>query len=126
MAHYERIRSKHRGDPSLTREHAIHNALYEFFARFTTPFRVVRVQLEGEQPIYEIVMVYGHNIDDGMWHLRGDHRERDAVRLSIVMRNLYYLGVRDSQKPSGPLGLDNAMANVKYVMWESGYDESDG
>ncbi|MFC4456564.1 hypothetical protein [Deinococcus sonorensis] len=66
-------------------------------AQLTWPFQVMRFEPDEEQPRphYVVFLVHGMGMEEDLWTLPGEHRERDAVRLSIVLRNMYAAGQRD-------------------------------
>lgn len=39
-----------------------------------------------------VCRVRGHGLGEEAWHFRGDHRERDAVRMSVMLRNHLMFG----------------------------------
>lgn len=40
-------------------------------------------------------------MEEELWTVPGDRRERDAVRLSILLRNMYSAGNRDALQQGG-------------------------
>ncbi|MBB5365757.1 winged helix-turn-helix domain-containing protein [Deinococcus humi] len=96
---------------ALRRQLPLHQALWEM-AQVTWPIRVVRMPPDKARPkpLYLLLFVYGHGNEEDLWEFLGDHRERDAVRLSVLLRNLYYSGNRDALS-SGTLD-----GYLKYAM----------
>lgn len=82
---------------ALRRQFPRQQALWEM-AQVTWPIRVVRMLPNSAQPKpqYVLLFVRGHGSEEDLWAFLGDHRERDAVRLSVLLRNLYYAGNRDA------------------------------
>lgn len=119
MAHYETLRraarQKHPGPQG--RNQALDEALWEM-AQMTWPIRVIRGpdQSPGFRPRYDLFFVHGMGMEEDLWHFLGDHRERDAIRMSILLRNLYYAGNRDALE-SGHLHdyLRYAMPAVRQI-----------
>ncbi|PTA66910.1 hypothetical protein [Deinococcus arcticus] len=91
MTQYEALRTQFcRGAPGAE-EHArgVDQALMAMWERYTLPYRVVRLDRYGQElhPHYVVYRVEGHGLEHEVWHLRGEHRERDAVRMSVMLRN---------------------------------------
>ena len=87
-------------------------------AQLTWPFQVMRFKPgEGQtRPRYVVFFVRGQGMEEELWTLKGDRRERDAVRLSILLRNIYSAGNRDALS-AGQLDwfLNFALPMVKQV-----------
>ena len=67
-------------------------------SQLTWPFQVMRFEPEPPQtrPRYVVFFVRGQGMEEFLWTLPGDRRERDAIRLSILLRNMYSAGNRDA------------------------------
>lgn len=64
-------------------------AFFHLWERFTAPYRVLPVaEHRGERhPHFVILRIEGHGDESEVWHLRGAHRELDALRLSVMLCN---------------------------------------
>jgi hypothetical protein len=67
-------------------------------SQLTWPFQVMRSEPESPRarPQYTVYFVRGQGMEEDLWTLPGDRRERDAIRLSILLRNMYSAGNRDA------------------------------
>ncbi|MDV6374110.1 hypothetical protein [Deinococcus arenicola] len=96
---------------------ALQQSLWEM-AQITWPFQVMQTPLPApsSRPAFTVYMIHGQALEESLWHFVGDHRERDAIRLSIVLRNLYYSGNRDALS-SGEISyfLNYALPAVQQV-----------
>jgi hypothetical protein len=90
-----------------------------FSLEVTHPIRVVRVQQGHSKPDYVLLLVHGHGLEEDLWFLRGEHRERDAIRLSMVMRNMYLNGALNGRDQL-PWDLQCTLDNVKRINQEFG------
>lgn len=101
MAHYESLRRRHRSNAGLTRTEAINSAMTDLWVELLTPYRVFSESLTPDGVIrWHVVSDYSlkdSGIPTPLWMMRGNHRERDAVRLSVVLRNQFVLGVRQGR-----------------------------
>lgn len=91
QAHYETLRARY----SLEERN---RALWEM-AQVTWPIRVIFTEREGRDT-YLIMRVLGHGMEDELWSVGGEENDREAVKLSIIMRNLLFLG-NDDAHPEG-------------------------
>lgn len=91
VAQYKALRTDFRKDDSSAqgRIRATERSLQTMWEQYTAPYRVVRHTEYGDEvhPHYVIYRVEGHGLEQEVWHLRGEHRELDAVRLSVMLRN---------------------------------------
>ena len=66
-------------------------------AQLTWPMQVSRYQPEeAGQPVYTVMHVVGMGMEHELVTLIGDEHERDSVRISIALRNIYFAGQRDA------------------------------
>lgn len=99
MQHYEALRqakpASHPGHTAVA--DTLERALWAM-AQVTWPFQVMLSEADRtpRRTAFRVYLVHGQGMEEEVWHLLGDHRERDAVRLSVVMRNLYYAGNVDA------------------------------
>lgn len=105
MGQYETLRAQLRVEASGSqgRAGAIHQALMAMWEEYTAPYRVVRLEKYGQEvyPHYVVYRVEGHGHEWEVWHLRGEHRERDAVRMSVMLRNEKLLAQQDALEQGG-------------------------
>jgi hypothetical protein len=80
---------------SLRSRYSVGESL-QHMIQLTSPFRVARLPPEDVQfkPCYLVLLVHGHGNEEELWEFLGDHRERDAVRMSVLLRNIYVAGHR--------------------------------
>lgn len=122
MQEYERIRAAYRRHGG-ERAGAINRAQMVMFERLTGPYRVVRfTEYLGEQhPHYMVFLMHGHGLEEQVWYFRGDHRERDAVRMSVMLRNQLLLTQREALE-GGDIhwSLRHCMAEVRALSGQGG------
>lgn len=97
MTQYEALRAQFRqGAPEP--QWGVNQALMAMWELYTAPYRVVRLNRYGaeQHPHYVVYRVEGHGHEHEVWHLRGEHRERDAVRMSVTLRNEKLLSQQDA------------------------------
>lgn len=129
MTKYEAWRREARQESPQARVGAIGDAQFRMFHEYTAPYRVLRLEAPqpGERPYYIVLLVSGHGLEEEVWHLRGDHRERDAMRLSIVMRNQWLAAQRSTP---GIERLDSFLRscapNVRALRGEGGQHTGQG
>lgn len=72
-------------------------------SQLTWPFQVTRCEPDEQQsrPRYVVYFVRGMGGEEGLWTVPADRRERDAVRLSILLRNMYSARNRDALQQGG-------------------------
>lgn len=96
MAHYESRRTRYRADSSLTRIEAINRAMFDLWLELLAPYRVYSESNTQDGVIrWHVVLDYNdknYGTVTPLWMMRGAHRERDAVRLSLILRNQFVLG----------------------------------
>lgn len=87
-------------------------------AQLTWPFQVMRFKPKEHQtrPRYVVFFVRGMGMEEDLWMIPGDRRERDAIRLSILLRNMYSAGNRDALRHGNvDEGLAFALPAVREV-----------
>ena len=124
MTKYEVWRREARYASLQDRSGAIGHVQFRMFHEYTAPYRVLRLEAEqqGERPYYVVLLVEGHGLEREVWHLRGDHRERDAIRLSVMLRN-QWLEAQRSVPGAGKLDsfLSSCAPNVRALLEEHGH-----
>ena len=94
-------------------------ALFRMWELYTAPYRVVRFDLEkgDHRPRFVVFLVEGHGLEYGVWELKGHHRELDAVRLSVLLRN-QWLMAKEQALEAGKLGwtLESRMPAVRELL----------
>ena len=114
------------GNSTAERRERMPEALWQFSTGYTWPFRVV-LMMDETKPGFDIVLNHGgHGNDEGIWNLKGWHREMDAVKLAVMMRNIYYAGSKSFEE-RGELtdGLTHALPNVVHLMRSQRPDEAE-
>ncbi len=108
------------------REGAIEGAQWMMFERLTAPYRVVRFTSYGQEvhPHYVVYLVHGHGLEEEAWHFRGDHRERDAVRMSVMLRNHLMFGQSQALEAGDvDWSLRRCLPNVQALTGERGSNQ---
>lgn len=83
-------------------------------AQVTWPLMVVRDEL-GEETKHIVYFVHGQGLEEAYWEVLGEEGEGEAVRLSILMRNLYRLGVLEGKKSGECFYLNHAVEAVRKI-----------
>ncbi|PTA68602.1 hypothetical protein [Deinococcus arcticus] len=136
MAYYEERRKLRHRDARLTRAEAISFAMHDLWLQLLAPYRVFS---DAETPDgvvrWKIALDYNDKQSDVitvLWELQGEHRERDAVRLSSILRNEFMRGVREGQHNFSFQWPDPAQVRERGVLlarlnerYPSGLDEAD-
>lgn len=102
---------------------AIGQAQWMMFEHLTAPYRVVRLTSYGPEvhPHYVVYLVRGHGLEEQAWYFRGDHRERDAVRMSVMLRNHLMFGQTEALEAGDvDWSLRHCLPNVQALTGERG------
>ncbi|GGK95580.1 hypothetical protein [Deinococcus radiotolerans] len=109
-----------------SRVQAIGQAQWMMFEHLTAPYRVVRLTSYGQEvhPHYVVYLVRGHGLEEEAWYFRGDHRERDAVRMSVMLRN-HLMFVQTEALEAGDVdwSLRRCLPNVQALTGEQGSNQ---
>ena len=92
--HYETLRARYP-------RHWIDRTLREM-AEVTWPFQVMLTGREDRLG-YAIMIVRGQGMEEDLWFVDGEENDAEAVQLSVVMRNMLFLGNADGH----PAGYDS-------------------
>ena len=92
MQHYDAIRlEEEQAHPTSAGEAGPPGQTLWRMAQLTWPFQVMRF---GSR--YTVFFVRGQGMEDELWTLKGARAERDAIMLSVILRNLFAEGNRDA------------------------------
>ena len=104
LNHYQELKKRVRSNRS--------DALWQM-AQVTWPLRVVRHQ--GRKVSYGIYFVHGHGQEELYWEIPRAAHDDEAVKLSILLRNLYRAGVAQGAASSSCYFLNFAAGTVHRV-----------
>ena len=120
LARYEALKHEVQRDSggNVPRQFFVTEALHRLSHSILWPFRIVAGLGDDQVPVLHVVLNHGgQGNDEGIWMMRGWHRETDVIRLTVTFRNLFYSGhVYALESGSIGYGLEYAMPHVQEVM----------